>query len=69
MKETVLSVHNKVPFTFNEIDIDKRENKQWLRKYMLDVPVLHVNGKEAFKHRLEPHDLLALERMIKDAAE
>ncbi|KAJ8327092.1 hypothetical protein O5D80_004510 [Batrachochytrium dendrobatidis] len=66
MKEAILAVQSKVPFDFCEIDIDKRENKNWLRKYMFDVPVVHVNGQEAFKHRLEDRDVLALERLVKE---
>lgn len=27
------------------IDIEARENKEWLRKYMFSVPVVHFNEK------------------------
>ncbi|KAL2911828.1 hypothetical protein HK105_208678 [Polyrhizophydium stewartii] len=56
-KEVILGVRAKVPFEFDEVDIDKAKDRQWLRKYMFDVPVVHVNGAEVFRHRVEPAEL------------
>ncbi|KAI8995988.1 thioredoxin-like protein [Gaertneriomyces semiglobifer] len=62
--ETVLNVQKKVdlllhPFDLQLTDVDQPQNKQWLKKYMFDVPVLHVNGELFGMHRLDEDELSA----------
>ncbi|KAI8926112.1 glutaredoxin-like domain-containing protein [Entophlyctis helioformis] len=56
-KEVIEAVQAKVPFDLQEVDIDKPENKAWWRQYTYEVPVVHLNGQEIFRHRLQPQDL------------
>ncbi|KAJ3177848.1 hypothetical protein HDU85_005760 [Gaertneriomyces sp. JEL0708] len=57
--ETVLNVQKKNPFDLQLTDVDQPQNKQWLKKYMFDVPVLHVNGELFGMHRLDEDELSA----------
>jgi glutaredoxin len=59
MKAVVEEVRRDVPFTFDIVDI---EGDAALRAtYGMDVPVLVVDGRKAFKHRL---DAVALRRRL-----
>ncbi|KAJ1560689.1 hypothetical protein HK405_006250, partial [Cladochytrium tenue] len=42
------------------VDVDRPENKDWWRRYNYDVPVLHINGRPAFKHAVSRESLAAL---------
>lgn len=46
--------------TIEEVDIDGDESLR--AKYTNDVPVIHVNGREAFRHRVDPQQLAELVR-------
>ena len=37
-------------FTFAEVDIST--SRDLLDRYQFDIPVLNINGKDVFKHRL-----------------
>jgi glutaredoxin len=39
-------------YTLNEINIES--DPDLLRRYQYDIPVITINGVEAFKHRLTP---------------
>lgn len=39
-------------FTLEEINIESDE--ELLRKYKYDIPVVLINGRESFKHRVDP---------------
>jgi len=41
-------------FTLEEIDIET--DPALLQRYQNDVPVVTVNGVEAFRHRIEPRE-------------
>ena len=41
-----------VPVRINEIDIDRDPILQ--ERYTNDVPVIHIDGREAFRHRVDP---------------
>ena len=41
-------------FTLKEVDIDEPDQTQWLRKYMYDIPVIHVNDEPVMKHGIDP---------------
>ncbi|KAI9202082.1 thioredoxin-like protein [Polychytrium aggregatum] len=51
--EAIQRVQKKIDFDYVLVDIDKRENKEWLRVYMYDVPVLHVNGEPFMMHAVD----------------
>ena len=34
-----------------EVNIDLEENKEWRQKYFYDIPVVHLNDNEIFRHR------------------
>ncbi|MFN2515096.1 MAG: glutaredoxin family protein [Pyrinomonadaceae bacterium] len=41
-------------YTLNEINIEGDSNL--LKRYRYDIPVITINGVEAFRHRLSPED-------------
>ena len=41
-------------YTLNEIDIESDPNL--LTRYRYDIPVITINGIEAFRHRLTPEE-------------
>ena len=41
-------------YTLNEINIESDSNL--LRRYRYDIPVIVINGVEAFRHRLTPEE-------------
>lgn len=41
-------------FTLEEINIESDD--ELLRKYKHDIPVITIDGEEAFKHRVDPHE-------------
>lgn len=47
------SPQRKSPFELEEIDIDKGENQRKYIRFTYDVPVVHLNGKELMRHRVD----------------
>ena len=45
-------------FVLEEIDIETSE--ELLAKYRYDIPVITIDGEEAFRHRVEPEKFRAL---------
>ena len=39
-------------FTLEEVNIES--NTELLRKYKYDIPVITIDGEEAFRHRVDP---------------
>lgn len=60
MKSSLMRLADRIPFTLEEIDVDTSPVLQ--EKYGNDVPVLFINGRKAFKHRLTAREL---ERSLK----
>ncbi len=54
--QDVASLH-RLPVTLREVDIDA--DRELKARYTDDVPVIHVNGVEAFRHRVTPEELTA----------
>jgi glutaredoxin len=50
MKEVVAEVAKDFPHTLTEIDISG--NPEWESRFGLEIPVLFVNGRKAFKYRV-----------------
>lgn len=44
-------------FEFEQVFIDRKENKHWFDLYKYDIPVFHINGKFLMKHKVD-HELL-----------
>jgi hypothetical protein len=57
-RAVVLSVRDGSPFEFDELFIDGDEGLE--RAYGLRVPVLEVNGRDAFEYEVDPEELRAL---------
>ena len=55
MKSSLMRLADRIPFTLEEIDVDTSPVLQ--EKYGNDVPVLFINGRKAFKHRLTAREL------------
>ncbi len=53
------SLH-RLPITLREVDIDADADLQ--ARYTDDVPVIHVNGVEAFRHQVTPEEFTAYVR-------
>ena len=49
-KQVIESVECANEYTLEEIDIES--DAELLRRYRYDIPVITINGVEAFKHRL-----------------
>lgn len=49
-KAQILTLQKTVPFSFEQVDIEAAGNTEWLRKYMYDIPVIHINGVPLMKH-------------------
>jgi glutaredoxin len=56
-RETILAIRSDIPFEYEEVFIDRRDDLE--RAYGLRVPVVLVNGQEAFEIQVDPADLRA----------
>ena len=54
-KAVILAVRREVEFEFREVDIDS--DKDLFEDYKHDIPVIEIDGKRAFKHRVEAGEL------------
>jgi glutaredoxin len=53
-KENMRAANCGGEYTLNEINIETDETL--LEKYRNDIPVIFVNGEEAFRHRITPEE-------------
>ena len=56
MKEVIGRVAGELPLDLEEIDVDGAPDLK--EKYGNEVPVLFINGRKAFKYRIEPRRFL-----------
>jgi hypothetical protein len=56
MKQQLEQLRRRVSFDLEEIDIDQDEALR--RLYNDEVPVVMINGRKAFKYRLDPEEFL-----------
>ena len=56
-REAILSIREEVPFRYEEVLIDGHEDLE--REYGLRVPVVLVDGEEAFEVQVDLADLRA----------
>ena len=55
-KEQIRRVQAQAPFVFLEVDIDLDPDLR--ERYNEEVPVVFINGKKAFKYRIDPRQFL-----------
>lgn len=67
MKAVVRQVAGEIPLAVEEIDVDSTPELQV--KYGYDVPVLLINGQEAFKHRTTIPELRAWLQSLQERPE
>jgi hypothetical protein len=48
---------DQIPFRVEEVDIMRPENQEWHDKYVFDIPVISLDGKEIFRHRVDEMEL------------
>jgi glutaredoxin len=56
VKETLTKLHRRGGFTWQDIDVDSDE--QLRRQFTDEVPVVFINGRKAFKYRMDESDFL-----------
>lgn len=53
-------------FTLEEINIESDD--ELLKKYQYDIPVITIDGVEAFKHRVSSHEFKSVLSAVKNEA-
>ena len=53
----VKRVQARVLFELEMVDISAPGNERWLEKYKHDIPVVHINGVEFCRHRVDERTL------------
>jgi len=56
VKESLVKLHRQGGFTWHEIDVDS--DTEIRRLYTDEVPVVFINGRKAFKYRMDEQDFL-----------
>lgn len=53
-------VRTTVAFEIESVDITAPGNERWFEAYRHDIPVVHLNGTEIFRHRVGERELRTL---------
>lgn len=53
-------VRSRFDFELELVDITAAGQESWFAAYQHDIPVVHLNGKEVFRHRVNGPQLRAL---------
>ncbi len=53
-------VRAQIPFEVEQVDISAPGNEAWFAAYQHDIPVVHLNGQEIFRHRVDERHLRRL---------
>jgi glutaredoxin len=56
VKESLVKLQRHGAFNWHEIDVDSDE--QLRRQYTDEVPVVFINGRKAFKYRMDENEFL-----------
>ncbi len=48
-------VRARTPFELDCVDISAPGNEKWFEAYHSDIPVVHLNGREIFRQRIDEH--------------
>jgi glutaredoxin len=63
-KKTILDAAPRFPFQLVEINVE--DNPQWEAEHGQDIPVVFINGRKAFKHRVSTAALVRYLSKIKE---
>lgn len=53
----IKKLRRRVDFEMQRIDVTDAANAKWYALYCNDIPVVHLNGKEVFRHRVSERRL------------
>jgi glutaredoxin len=56
IKESLVKLQRQAGFTWREIDVDSDEELR--RQFTDEVPVVFINGRKAFKYRMDEREFL-----------
>ncbi len=56
VKETLTKLHRHGGFSWQEVDVDSDETLR--RQFTDEVPVVFIDGRKAFKYRMDERDFL-----------
>jgi glutaredoxin len=56
VKESLVKLHKRGGFQWREVDVDS--DAQLRRQYNDQVPVVFINGRKAFKYRMDEQEFL-----------
>jgi glutaredoxin len=56
VKESLAKLHKRGGFTWLEVDVDS--DSELRRQYNDEVPVVFINGRKAFKYRMDEQEFL-----------
>ena len=56
VKESLVKLHRRGGFVWREVDMDS--DAELCRLYNDEVPVVFINGRKAFKYRMDEHEFL-----------
>lgn len=56
VKESLAKLSRQTQFSWQEVDVDSNEALR--RQFTDEVPVVFINGKKAFKYRMDEQDFL-----------
>jgi len=56
VKESLSKLERHASFTWQEVDVDS--DQQLHRKFTDEVPVVFIDGRKAFKYRMDEHEFL-----------
>ena len=56
----VQRVRARFPFDVKVVDISISANETWLEVYKNDIPVIHLNEREVFRHRIDERRFVRL---------
>jgi len=62
-KDVLQRVQAQIPFQLKEVDILKCD-QETLHRYCFHIPVVHLNGSEVFRHRVDEGEMLSLLRRL-----
>ncbi len=53
-------VRRRLAFDLEIVDISANGNERWREAYKHDIPVVHINGHEVFRHRIDERSFAKL---------
>ena len=49
----IQKLQQSLKFDFETVDIELPSNKEFLKRYIYDIPVIHLNGQEIMRHGID----------------